>query len=141
MANDPSWALQKAIYSALTEHVGVSAIVGDRVYDQVPAGQRSTADFPYVTLGADQIVPLANTCSDPSECHAQVDAWSRSAAGSKLEVKLLAGQIRDALDRELTVPGFQVRAWACASILYLREPDGLTERATLAFSYVLFPAF
>nr|MBA3570571.1 DUF3168 domain-containing protein [Pyrinomonadaceae bacterium] len=49
--SDASLELQKAIVAALRSAAGVTAIVGQRIYDQPPASPA----FPYTSIGPGQV--------------------------------------------------------------------------------------
>ncbi|KMK67709.1 DUF3168 domain-containing protein [Puniceibacterium sp. IMCC21224] len=51
-------ALQSAVYQALVDDPGVSALVGGRVYDALPSGQLPAL---YVTLGAEKVRDASDT--------------------------------------------------------------------------------
>ena len=90
---EPSLALQGAIVAALKASAALGALIGDRVFDRVPAG----AVKPYIRIGDDQVIPDPAECFERSaEVFATLDVFS-SAVG-KPEAKRIAGAIVDALD-------------------------------------------
>ncbi len=127
-------ALQKGIYAALT---GFPALVGGRVYDRVPEGR----EFPYITIGDEQVLDDGNVCEDGWEVFSDVHVWSRSSAGSKVEAKDLAALVVERLVTTApTVFGFIVVISALESSRTLRDPDGMTEHAVITVRHVLQPA-
>ena len=98
--SDPSLELQSAIVTKLKADSGVMAIVGARVYDEVPAG----ATFPYISLGDSQVLPDKAECIDGTEVYFTVDGWTRDKTFPM--VKQLSKAIVAALDDQpLTVTG------------------------------------
>jgi hypothetical protein len=130
--SDPALALQKAVRDTLAGSAAVTAIVGARIYDRV-----ANAEFPYVTIGNDQLIDDGNACGDAWECFVTVDAWSRGVGMT--EVKSLAAAVRSALATELAVTGFSVVAGVHQTTRYLDDPDGLTSHAVVTFRYLIDP--
>ena len=70
MTGDPSWAVQQAIFDALTGAAALAALLGDGaagVYDDVP----ENATFPYVTIGETFLSPFdtkPRSASSTSSC-------------------------------------------------------------------------
>ncbi len=132
--SDPSLALQKAIIAALKAAGGVSAIIGQRVYDDVP--KSSLPVFPYISLGPTQVLPDKADCIDGTEVSQQIDAWSRTVGMP--EVKQLGAAIVAALDdNPPSVDGFTCVIFEIESINYLPDPDGETHHAILSFHALL----
>lgn len=65
--------LQKLIYDRLVADTGVHALVADRIYDRAPL----EADFPCITFGPSDVVPLDDECIDGREETIQIDCWAR----------------------------------------------------------------
>lgn len=136
--SDVSLALQAAIIAALKNASAITAIVGARVYDNVPIG----ASFPYVTYGEDQVI---EDDADAGECQIEgmevftsVHAWSRALG--RVEVKRLGGAIREAIhNTALSVTGFRVHLIEHESTRYLRDPDGITSHGVVLFRALLDP--
>jgi hypothetical protein len=132
--NDPSLALQKGVYAALT------AILGDKVgvYDRVPLvnGQVS-ATFPYVHIGEDQILPDTDQCHDAFSAFVTVHVWSRKVG--KVEAKTITGQCLSALALNLPLDGFQVITWDVTNIQHMTDRDGLTSHSVATIRYRLGP--
>jgi hypothetical protein len=127
--SDPSYAVQAAVYAALT---GASPeIASDRVYDTPP----SNPTFPYVTIGEGDTIDDGTGCFDGSEVTVTVDIWSRTASFG--EVKLIAGAIRDVLAQPLTLANFNNPAGEFVLARWLRDPDGITKHGALQFRYLV----
>lgn len=116
------YEIQGVIYTTL------SAMAGGNVFDRVPAKQ----PLPYLCIGQDEFAADYDS-ADLTECTIEVHAF----AATRDEVKLLAGEIRTALDKQLTIPGHLVYEWSYESTRYMTDPDGLTEHAILEFRYLV----
>lgn len=105
MAQDASWPLQQAIYTAITGAAAVQALLGNpaRVYDRVPRGEPT---YPYVTLGETTVTDAGAKGGVNIDHHTiALHVWSRYD-GHK-ETKQILDAIRDALHHQtgLTVTG------------------------------------
>lgn len=130
--SDPSLPLQDSLIKALRADGVLPAVVGRRVYDQVPGAPT----YPYVTLGDGQVLPDKAECIDGVEIFLQIDVWSRKVGYA--ETKQITAAIVDALDDQaLTVAGFDVTVFELSSVQYLRDPDGLTRHAAITFRGLL----
>lgn len=114
--------IQGVVFAAL------SAIAGGNVFDRVPAKQA----LPYLYIGADEFAADYDS-ADLTECTIEVHAF----AATRDELKTIAGQIRTALDKKLTIPGHLVYEWSYENTRYFTDPDGLTEHAVLEFRYLV----
>lgn len=87
--------LQQAVYTRLTAQL--SPI---KVYDSPPdqPDGRPLADFPYVVLGADTLMPFDTDTSVGTNATLTLHVWSRYD-GAK-ECKTILGQIYTALNRQ-----------------------------------------
>jgi hypothetical protein len=134
---DPSFALQTAIFGALTSAGTLPAVVGGRVCDGIP---QDTAT-PYVSMGDCQVLPDKAGCIDGAECYPIVDVWS-TYNGYK-EAKTIAAAIVAKLDdkpENLTVSGFDVIVFELEQYQPLRDPDGISRRVSLTFRALLTPS-
>lgn len=128
--SEPSLALQKGIFAALTNAAPVTALVGTRVFDRVGA----SAAFPYIRIGTDQTVAEDQDCVP--ECvavFAQIDVFSR--AQGKVEAKNIAGAVARALNNGgVTLEsGYLLQSFLHSDTRYLDDPDGLSTHAVLTF--------
>lgn len=132
--SDPSLPLQKAIIDALKAASGVTSIVSQRIYDEVP--EKVSPAFPYITLGPLQVLPDKADCIDGTEAFPQIDAWSRRIGFP--EIKQIGAAIIAALDDQPpVVAGFTCVIFEIQSVNYLRDPDGETRHAALTFHALL----
>ncbi|RUM99034.1 DUF3168 domain-containing protein [Pseudaminobacter arsenicus] len=88
---DPVLELQAAILSRLKSQAGVTALVGQKIYDTPPVG----ATMPYISIGPGNYVTEDVDCVYGGEAMIQVDCWSDASVLS--EVRLVAGAVRSAL--------------------------------------------
>lgn len=138
--SDPSLALQVALVTRLTD---LATDAGERIYDDVPPEADRVADtgvaYPYVTIGAGQLVPIDEDCFDRSSTFFQIDVWTRTIGFP--QAKQIAGAIRTALhEQSLAVTGHVVDRMRVESIDYSRDPNGLTRRARLVLLVETQPA-
>lgn len=122
-----STALQKLLYDALRGDAGLSAMIGGRVYDHIPAdGQGNvTAAYPHVAFGAYDFVPDDADCIVSGDHTLQIDIWSRAVG--KVEAK----QITDAVRRRLHGYEADMGAYGLVDMRVVLaqvvgDPDGLT---------------
>jgi|SRR5215207_3940024 len=126
--------LQKAIVARLRADSAVTAIVGQRIYDQPP----TAPTFPYITLGSDQTIPDRADCYDGSEVTIQVDVWSRGVGFP--ESKRIAEAVRASLnDAPLVLTGHTLVDLYETDTRSLRDPDGATSHAALTFRALTEP--
>lgn len=127
---DPSLELQGAIVARLKDvSAGVTALVGQRIYDPVPA----VPTFPYISLGPDDAISDDAECITGFEITVQIDAWSRQP-GFK-EVKTIADAVRVALhDYAFTLSANAAVLFEHRITRNLRDPDGLTSHSAMTFT-------
>jgi uncharacterized protein DUF3168 len=125
----PTLELQGAIVTRLKGFAGLTALVGNRVYDNVP----QAATFPYVSWGPEQAISDDADCITGFSVTIQIDAWSR-AVGLP-EVKQIAEQVRLALHNyDLTLTANALVSIDHSQTRTLRDPDGLTNHALIEFT-------
>jgi hypothetical protein len=132
-----SWALQSAVFAALSADAALEALIGDpaRVFDAVPP----LPVFPYVVIGDDAETNWDTATDAGSEHSLEIHIWSRQP-GHK-EAKEIADAVRSALnDAPLSPEGHRLIAIRYLDCTFAREPDGETYRATLAFRAVTEPS-
>lgn len=133
--SDASLELQGAIVARLKAYAPLAALIGTRVYDDVPRAPGTgavTAAFPFVSYGPDQVIPDGWDCQEASEIIVQIDAWSR-AVGLP-EVKRIADLVRRALhDEDIALADNALLSLAFDGRRVLRDPDGLTSHAVITF--------
>jgi hypothetical protein len=129
-----SFALQQAIFAALSASGDLQALIGDRIFDYVPPN----STFPYVVLGDGNEIDWSTATEEGTEHAAQIDVWSREP-GHK-ETKQIADVIRAILNNAaLTITGAILIDIRHLTTDFSREPDGQTFRARLTFRAVTEP--
>ena len=135
---DASLELQGAIVARLKATAVLTAIVGQRIYDDVPVDAHGnvTATFPYVAFGPEQVLPDEYECIPGSEIFVRIDAWSRAAGFP--EVKKIAGAIRKALHNyDLPLLENALVSFEFYRRQIERAPDGKTSQAIVTFRAVV----
>lgn len=125
----PALPLQKAIFDTLKADPEVTALVGDRIYDQVP---QDTA-YPYLVISGgsffrDQWM---------FDCTALVLCVTKSV-GVK-DAKALGGLVQGALDIEIEVEGFITQEWTWEAMDLLVDTEDETQVAEVEMNYLLDP--
>lgn len=132
-----SWALQQAVFAALSADDAIKDIVDDppRIYDCVPRGAR----FPYIVIGESRESD-AGTATDSATAHAlTIHVWSR-APGTK-ESRVAAAAVLDSLNNAaLSVPGHTLVDLRWLDTDIGRDGDGETIHASLRFKALLEPS-
>jgi len=129
------WALQQAIFAALTADAGLLALLGGaRVYDDVP----TRAEFPYVTFAQSTERDWSTGSDDGAEHVLSLHVWSR--AGGRKEALLIMGQMRAILnDAALVLSGFRLVHLRHEFSDVRRDPDGETWHGIVRFRAVTEP--
>jgi hypothetical protein len=132
--NDPSLAVQKGVFDALTAALGDTA----KVYDRVPLKAGAVAaEFPYVHIGEDQVVPDTDQCHDAFSVFVTIHVWSRAVG--KVEAKGIMAACLSALALNLPLAGFQAITWDVTNIHHMTDTDGLTSHSVATIRYRLGP--
>jgi len=143
--DDPAFAMQAGVYSALTTWPDMIAAFGGapRVYDTVPvdpAGNVVTGAFPYVVIGDDQLMPGAPGSSTKiREIYVKVEIWSRPKVSDWGEAKTIGGAVIAALDRPIDLVGHGVITHELHEARYIRQPDRLTRQGVITIKYETAP--
>jgi hypothetical protein len=126
---DPVLELQGAIVARLEADTGLTNLVGDRIFDGVPAG----AKYPYVSMGPSDTVSDDVDCITGFEIAFQIDAWS-DAVGFP-EVRRIAEAVRRALlASELSLAENALVTFEYRQTRVMRDRDGLTSHAVITFT-------
>lgn len=129
-----SFALQQAIFAALSASSDLQALIGNRLFDYVPPD----SVFPYVVLGDGSEADWSTATENGTEHAIQIDVWSREP-GHK-EAKQIADVIRTTLNNAaLAVSGVTLIDIRYLTTDFSRESDGQTFRARLSFRAVTEP--
>jgi hypothetical protein len=121
--------LQGAIVSRLKAYPSLTAMIGQRVYDEVPP----SAEFPYVSLGPTDEIQNDAECIDASDIGIQIDVWSRATTG-KPEMLRIAQEVKSALHLyETSLPSAALALLEHQITRGLVDPDGITKHAAMQF--------
>ena len=129
--SSPTHELQVSIVTRLKASAAVTALVGQRVFDHVPAD----ADWPYVSIGP------SDELSDDADCIAtfvisqQIDVWSQDVGYP--EARRIADAVRQALKADLVLGDNAMVSFEHRITRYLRDPNPLVSRASLTFDAIV----
>lgn len=131
----PAFAdFQSAVSSALKGWPALSAIVGVRVFDDVPHASESTnTAYPRVTIGEQTGEEAGSDTHDASTMTITIRAWSR--APGRLECLRMLDAIRDAVHNK----SLFVAHGVLVMLLYQghetqKDPDGETYQGIIRFA-------
>ena len=135
MAEDSSWALQQAVYTALRAEAVLITLAGDgtsperaKVFDHVPQNET----FPYLTIGPTTQLPWDTKDSDGMEHTIEVHCWSQYAGQS--EIKRMMAASMDAVDNKaLIVTGHTLVLLQFTFGQTVSDPDGITRHGIQRF--------
>lgn len=132
--------LQGAIAARLKAVSAVTALIGQRVYDDVPEEkkriQATGAAFPYVSFGPSDELPDNAECIQADVVTFQLDAWSRAVGFP--EVRQTAAAVRAALhEYEFTLTANALVSFEHRATRIFRDPDGLTSHAAIEFRAIV----
>jgi hypothetical protein len=129
-----SWALQSAVFAALTADATLQSLIDTRLYDAVPLNPT----FPYVVLGDGKETNFDTATDEGSEHQFNVTVWSQG--GGHQESKSIANAVRFRLNNAtLSLDGHALVDLRFQDCEYARESDGQTYSATLSFRAVTEP--
>ena len=94
--SSPSLDLQTAVFNRLISDEAVSAIVGPRVYDNVPSRPMPADLFPYISFGPSYYNTADSECIRAREETLQVDCWTDDH-GKKRPCRILTDAVKRAL--------------------------------------------
>lgn len=124
--------LQGAILTRLKAVSAVTTLIGQRIYDAVPA----TPSFPYVSFGPSDEISDDSDCIAADDIAIQIDAWSRATGFP--EVKNIAAAVRAALrEYEFTLSANAFVSLQHRQTRIFRDPDGLTSHAAMEFRAIV----
>lgn len=134
---DPTLELQGAIVQRLRSYAPLTALIGNRVYDEVPTddnGAVSAARFPYVSIGPTSAFSDDADCIFADNITFQIDAWSIDVGMP--EVRRIAHAIRQAFR------GFDIVLAQNALVLFEHDRtdyirDGDIKHASIRFTAVI----
>jgi hypothetical protein len=129
-----SWALQSAVFAALSGDATMQSLIDTRLYDAVPLNPT----FPYAVLGDGKETNADTATEEGSEHEFTVTVWSQS--GGHKEAKSIADAIRFRLNNAtLSLDGHALVDLRFQDCEYARQTAGQTYSATLSFRAVTEP--
>jgi hypothetical protein len=129
-----SWALQSAVFAALSADATMQSLIDTRLYDAVPLNPT----FPYAVLGDGKEINADTATEEGSEHQFVVTVWSQG--GGHQESKSIADAIRFRLNNAtLSLDGHALVDMRFLNCDYARQTDGQTYSATLSFRAVTEP--
>ncbi|WP_226782752.1 DUF3168 domain-containing protein [Oceaniglobus trochenteri] len=135
MADGYALALQAGIVAALKADGGVTALVGDRVYDEPP----KKPTFPYIRVGNIEPRPLRTDCGAAADVALGLEVYSRPKSG-RVECTRIAEAVVAALDERessVVVVGFDLVSLQWMTQTVGRDSDGESYLAIIAFSALI----
>jgi len=130
--SDPSLELQAALVGKLKADPGVQAVVGQRIYDEVPAHPT----FPYISLGDNQVLPDDADCIDGTEIFWQLDGWARDPT-FPMPKQISKAVVACLHNQELIVSNYAAVVVEISTLNYLHDPDGITRHVAMTFRFLL----
>ncbi len=130
MSADSQWALQKAIFAALSADAGIKALIGDppRIFDHVPP----QSIFPYLAIGETSSRPFDVKTNEGMEQTLTLHSWSRYR-GLK-EIKDIMAAVVTAVDRQaLSLAGHTLVLLRFELGTTFLDSDGLTRHGVQRF--------
>ncbi len=118
----PSNEFQALIHARLIADPAVAALVGERIYDNVPAG----AAHPYISFGPSDFGPVDMDGIQARDETLQIDIWSRQH-GRRSEAAAINDAVYRALHNQrgsLAVNAITSLQVALARVV--KDPDGIT---------------
>jgi hypothetical protein len=124
--------LHKAIVAALKSNAALNAIINGRVYSETPPNNA----FPFVFVG-DMTVQSSQEDDIFTDIEVTIQAFSKSKSIS--EILTISGLVRETLNQELSVTGYQVAEFNHLQTSYPNAWTGeaATWQGMISFSYKL----
>lgn len=127
-------ALHGALHAALKASAALAALVGGRIFDEVPDADILSRSLPFVLIGDSRARNNAAGpgCMPESEIDSEIVVWSRPSEGGALrgstEAKTIVAAIRAAVgdDAPLVPDGWTVTLQRWLTTSYARQDDGKT---------------
>ncbi len=132
------WDVQSGVYSRLTGHAALTALLpagANGIFDHVP---QQTA-FPYVAIGETASRPLDTQGGHGHDTSLSIHVYTRSAGMRDLR-RIMAAAYDALHDADFTVPDQVLALCRCQSIESAIEGDGITRHGILRFRIITEPA-
>lgn len=135
MADGYALATQKALIAALKANAGVTALVGQRIYDEPPTG----VTYPYIHISSIEPAPWDTTCTEGATVQIGLQAHSRATQG-RVEATRVAEAVKAALHRretDITMTEFTLVEMIFQTFVADRDPEGRGFTSRMAFQALL----
>lgn len=120
-------ALQSMIFTRLTTDASVTALVGQKVYDQPPA----TVAVPYISFGPSDVTFDDPDCLTTRHEALQIDCWSTATDG-KREIKAIVDAVKTSLHKYPgTIDPGALVSIEVTLVRILDDPDGITKHGVI----------
>lgn len=138
MGADSQWAVQQAVYSALSNASALTSQLAagdDSIFDHVP----EDSAFPYITIFETTAQPFDTQVGNGMDMIIGIHSWSRYR-GEK-EIKNIMAAVYDALhDTALTITGHTHILTRFLNSQAVMDPDGLTRHGVQQFRIITEPS-
>lgn len=124
--------VQVAIYQALVAGVPVC---GGRVHDDVP----EHPEFPYVSIGDENMIDDSNGCDAGWEVFSTVHVWSRAVG--RVEAKTILADVAERLGGISALSGHSLIDTSIETSRIFRDPDGLTTHGVVSVKFIVTPSY
>ena len=131
----PTLELQGGITARLKASSAVIALVGTRIYDNVPRSPAGaiTAQFPFIAHSASDEIQNDADCIEAVDVTYELEAWSTGVGF--VEVLRVADAIRRSLHKyEMTLSTNALVELNHVQTRKFRDPDGVTSHVILEFA-------
>lgn len=128
---DATLELQGAITARLKGYGPLTALIGTRIYDEVPLG----APRPYVSFGPTDALSDDADCIDADEVTTQIDVWSD--VGGSVECRRITGLVRLALKDSIELSGNALVLLEHDTTRVFRDADGKTYHGAITMRSVI----
>lgn len=122
-------AVQHALVQAMLADSGLAALVGTRVFDDVP----EMSALPYISLGPEDWRPFEPACLNGAEGVVQVDIWSDSVG--RVECKAITERVAELFngDAAPVVPGggWRISGQRVSMMRVLSDPGSRTRHGVV----------
>lgn len=127
----PRLELQGAIVGRLMSDGALSALVGKRVFDRVPADTK----MPYVSMGPTEGLSDDADCISADNITFQIDCWSDEPGF--VEVTKVAEAVEQALDTDLDLSVNAMALFQHRQTRVFRDRGGIISHAVVTFEAII----
>ena len=138
MAENPAGALQRALVARLRGAASLTAVVGNRIYDEPPGD----AGFPFVRLGNMDVTPNKTDGGRDWDVGFSIEVHSKPNTSGRVEATGIAAIVAVLLDEredEMPVEGFDLDWCQILTSYTARSSDGKSYLGIVAFEASVAP--